>query len=456
MAQSAALVKAGTLDPTFADGGVQRLRFPEISGDSASAVLALPDNKLMIAILLSGFRAPVAMARLHEDGTLDTEFGGAGAGYVEVALDEAHVDQVFGLSGLSDGGWLLLGQYQANDLTDGGLVLVRQHKDGQLDKSFGEKGVRLISYFDMGWPEDVGVRAEIAAGAGKASTITAPRSSSRAGTSAVQQLDGKIVLTAHVSHLGDDARMKGIVLRLNSDGSTDTMFNGTGFAIIELEGLTYDWNSVQGVAVQNDGKVLVCGMYVRLATNFAGAYVTRFDATGRVDTQFNGGTVTVRDSEPVGLSAIRVRDTDGSIVAVGKAIREGASNGLIIVLTADGFFDFNFNRGQPLFSQLVPQGLLWEHCQWQEDGSILVAGITGKGFVTEELTVLTARYRCDGSLDPTFNGSGFTVFNEDEGYEDLRDMTVMADGRIVLCGFVWKEADPLPYIAGGWVIRYLA
>ncbi|SFX39403.1 delta-60 repeat domain-containing protein [Pseudomonas sp. NFACC36] len=455
MIQSAGLLEAGTLDPTFADGGVQRLCFPEISGNAATAVLALPDKKLMVAILLSGFHAPVAMTRLHEDGTLDTEFGGKGAGYVEVALDEAYVDLVFGLSGLNDGRWMLLGQYQANESSDGGLFLVRQHRDGQLDESFGERGIRLISYLDMGRHEHVGVRVEVVARDDKAPTTKASRSASYPRPSAVQQPDGKIVLIAQVSHLGDGSKMKGIVLRLNSDGSTDTTFNGTGFAIVELEGLTYDWNSAHGVAVQSDGKVLVSGMYTRLATNFAGGYVTRFDATGHVDTRFNGGTVTVRQSDFADLSALWVRETDGRIVAVGRAIREGASNGLIIVLTVDGFFDFNFNQGQPLFSQLVPQGMFWEHCRGQEDGSLLVAGATGRGFVTEELTVITARYRSDGSLDPAFNGSGFTVFDEGEEYEDIQDMTVMVDGRIVICGFAWKAADPLPHVDGGWLIRYL-
>jgi len=444
---------SGTLDPTFADGGVQRLRFPEISGEAAAAVLALPDNKLMIAILLSGFRAPVAMARLHEDGTLDTEFGGAGAGYVEVALDEAHIEEVFGLSGLSDGGWLLLGQYQASDLMDGGLFLVRQHRDGSLDKSFGEKGVRLISYLDMGRPRDTGVKVEADGRDEQRSGAEKSRTAGNAGTPAIQQLDGKIVLV-HGVYTDDGHR--GIVLRLNSDGSTDYTFNETGFAIVELEGIPHDWNSCRGVAVQVDGKVLVSGMYVQERPESIGAFVTRFDAAGRIDKLFNGGTVTVPLPSLIELVAITVSPTDGRIVLAGRAYLERISNGLIVVLSADGFFDFNFNRGQPLFSDLVPQGLGWYRCALQADGSILVSGFTGAGFVTAELAAVTARYLPEGVLDPTFNGSGFTVFRVEEGFADGRDMTLMADGRIVVCGWVWKGADPLPYVIGGWVIRYLA
>ncbi|WP_134926433.1 hypothetical protein [Pseudomonas fluorescens] len=54
MTQPTETVKAGTLDPTFADAGVLKIHFPEISGDAAMAVLATSDKKLMVAIPLWG------------------------------------------------------------------------------------------------------------------------------------------------------------------------------------------------------------------------------------------------------------------------------------------------------------------------------------------------------------------------------------------------------------------
>ncbi|WP_167659369.1 hypothetical protein [Pseudomonas fluorescens] len=397
-------------------------------------------------------RAPFAIVRLNEDGSLDTEFGGKGTGYVEIALEGVYISFVWELSGLSDGGWLVLGQYEFTDNSDvGGLVLVRQHKDGRLDESFAEKGVRFIPYLDMGRPGDVGVRA--VGRVDKTPSAENLQVANNTGPSAVQQVDGKIVL---VSNTMTDSGQKGIVLRFNSDGSTDYTFNEVGFVIVELEGILYDWNSCKSVAVQRDGKVLVCGMYVRQNPETVGAFVTRFDAMGRLDASFNGGTVTVRQSSLIDLTAITVRETDGRVVAVGRAFRDQVSHGLIVVLTAGGFFDFSFNRGQPLFSQLVPQGLTWERCALQADGSILVAGNTGRGFVTEELTAVTARFHSDGSLDPTFNGSGFTVFDEYEGFEAMENMALMTDGRIVVCGVIWIDAEPWPYMDGGWVVRYLA
>lgn len=454
MAQAPSAVQAGTLDPTFADHGVLSMEFPEISGHLALAVLALPDKKLIVVIPLLGFPAPLAIARLNEDGSLDTGFGGAGAGYVEVALKGAVISFVWGISGSSDGGWLIVGQYESNDLSGAGLVLLRHHADGTPDKSFGEQGVRLIPYLDLGRPGDAGVKVTAEGQDESRSGTGQSRAASPAGASAIQQLDGKIALVHSVS---TDSGQRGIVLRLNPDGSTDDTFNGTGFAIVELEGIAHDWNSCRGVAVQADGKILVSGMYVQEAPESIGAFVTRFDVMGRVDRRFNGGTVTVPYPRLIDFAAISVRATDGRIVLAGRAVSpERISNGLIVVITTDGFFDFSFNRGQPLFSELVLQGLGWERCVLQTDGSILVSGFTGAGFVTEELAAVTARYLPEGILDPTFNGNGFTVFQTQEGMADERGVTVMTDGRIVVCGVVWKSADPLPYMIGGWVIRYLA
>lgn len=445
MAQPAGTVKAGTLDPTFADDGVLRLPRPDISGAEPVAVLPLPEEKLLVAILLSGIDAPVAIVRLNEDGSFDTRFGEHGTGFVEIYMEETTLD-VWELLALSDGGWLVIGNYTLP--AGGGLYVVRYHEDGKLDASFGEKGLRLLPYDDMGGPTDIGVSVDVS---GQDDEKASLRTSRSAGGSAA--LDGKIFLRHSVTT--DSGQIKGIVIRLNSDGSTDYTFNGVGFALIELEGISYDYNYPEAIVVQADGKVLVVGQYALNSLAARGAYVTRFDAMGRLDKGFNGGVVTVSHSSLIGMRDVAVSATDGRIVAVGRAFRNGALHGLMFVVTSDGFFDYSFNRGQPLFSALAPKGLSWRRCVLQSDGSILVAGSTGSGFAEEGLTALTARFRPDGSLDPTFNGNGFVIFDEDEMYENVEDMAVTPDGRIVVCGLGWVDGDPHAYINAGWVIRYL-
>lgn len=443
---------SGTLDPDFAEHGVLYFPLPEVSGNLPSAVLALPENKLLVVIEPLGQGAPITVARLNEGGALDREFGENKYGFVEVFLSNDPIVYVFGLSHLSDGGWLIIGQYISPP--EGGLFIVRQRADGQLEQSFGEGGILYIDYRDIGGAEDTGVTVEPVYRLDENNAEGGRQATGKAAVTAIEQADGKIVLVSNVTT--GFMNQKGIVLSLNSDGSTNKDFNG-GFVIVELPGIAHESNNGSTVAIQADGKVLVGGNYFDENQDALGAYLMRFDAKGQVDTGFNGGhVVTIPHSGWIDLRSITVRDSDGRIVAVGDARRDGGSNGLIVVLNTGGSFNLVFNDGKPLFSGFVSQGLSWGRSASQRDGSIIVAGSTGNGFVTESLSAITARYRVDGSLDPAFNGKGYAVFNEEHVFEGMHDLTVMADGRVVICGSLYKSAEPWPVVIGGWVLRYLA
>ncbi|WP_053150299.1 delta-60 repeat domain-containing protein [Pseudomonas sp. P97.38] len=329
MTQPAHTTKAGTLDPSFADEGVLKFPTPEISGVYTEAVLALPANRILLGMtLMGGPGRPTVIVRLNEDGSIDTDFGGNGTGLIEIPIAGAELD-IRKLYGLSDGGYLVMGQFRIP--SDSGLYLVRYREDWQLDEAFGQEGVLLVPYSSMGNPTDVGIGEETAGSSEEEPSAGAPRVSGSKGATGLQQLDGKIFLT-HVVTTKTGQR-KGIVLRLNSDGSTDYTFNERGFVLVELEGIDYEYNSAGALAVQADGKVLVAGDFRLAGQNYRSVYVTRFDAMGRLDRTFNGGTVTVRNAGGISLRAIEVREADGSIVAVGDAMRDGVRNGVMFVIT---------------------------------------------------------------------------------------------------------------------------
>jgi uncharacterized delta-60 repeat protein len=425
-------------DPTFGDAGILRFPFPGFSGYDVRALLALPQNKLLVAVRLSTPGAPTRIVRLLENGALDSAFGGEDSGYVEIRLKEIfYMSRILGFTPLSDGGWLVGAQYSEEGATNStGLVLVRQREDGQLQTSFGEQGVLYLPYDKMGggaYSEVVHESASDAARAGAAGM-------------AAQQLDEKIVV---VSTIADAAgRAKGIVLRFEPDGSPDKTFNGTGIAFIELAEISPSDIVAQAVATQADGAVVICGNY--FAVSKPGAYVTRFDATGKVDTGFGSkGAVYVPHDEWISLDVAAV--VDDKIVVAGGAAVEGVSHGLIAVLNLSGSYNRVFNGGQPLISSPVSQGVRWLHCVPRADGSVIVCGSSGTGALDESLSAVTARFLADGSPDPSFFGTGFTVFNESAGFEYPHGMAVMDDGRIVVGGVYFTDFG----YEKGWVIRYL-
>ena len=67
---------AGTLDPAFADAGVLTFPLNGLPDLEAVAVLALPDKKTLVGFYPFELYGPATVARFHEDGTLDTQFGG--------------------------------------------------------------------------------------------------------------------------------------------------------------------------------------------------------------------------------------------------------------------------------------------------------------------------------------------------------------------------------------------
>jgi uncharacterized delta-60 repeat protein len=425
-------------DPTFGDGGILRFPFPEFSGYDVRALLALPQNKLLVAVRLSTPGAPTRIVRLLEDGVLDSAFGGEGSGYVEIRLKENfYMSRILGFTPLSDGGWLVRAQYTeegANNST--GLVLVRQREDGQLQTSFGEQGVLYLPYAKMGGGGYTGVvqaSASGAAGAGAAGMVA-------------QQLDEKIVVVSNVEDAS--GRTKGIVLRFDPNGSPDTTFNDTGFAFVELAEISPSDIVAQAAATQADGAVVICGNYFAVSAH--GAFVTRFDATGKVDTGFGiKGAVDVPHDQWISLDVAAI--VDDKIVVAGGAAVEGVSQGLIAVLNLSGSYNRVFNDGQPLISSPVSQGVRWLHCVPRTDGSVIVCGNSGTGALDENLSAVTARFLADGSPDSSFFGSGFTVFNESAGFEYPHGMAVMDDGRIVVGGVYFTDSGS----DKGWVIRYL-
>ena len=317
------------------------------------------------------------------------------------------------------------------------MIVIRLRQDGNLEESFGNGGVRLI-------PNRLGTsKEEVRAARETENDGNGPSTAqSNGGFSAAEDPNGKIVLVSNFTR-----HQRAVALRLNSDGSTDQSFNG-GVVIVELQGVEHLWTSARGVAVQEDGKVLVCGQYGD--DTHRAVFVMRFDTEGRVDTTFNlNRPVTITSSEYIDFRSIHVSKT--AILVAGEASRDGVNHGLIVVLNTSGSYNLVFNKGAPLFSKLMSGSMFWRQCALQSNGSIVVVGVGGE-LGSRDRSVVTARYRTDGSLDSTFNnGKGFAVYESEIGTLVSDDMVVMEDGRIVICAF-WMDTN---IRFGGWVLRYL-
>ncbi|WP_223490346.1 hypothetical protein [Pseudomonas sp. A-RE-19] len=443
---------AGTLDPAFDMNGVVTLPFGDVVGSIPAAVLALPDNKLLVAVATTKPQnAPAKIARLEEDGSLDHTFGIQGI--VEIPFDNGTWFSPRHLHPLTNEGWLITGTAERETEPDRvDMAVVRQLKDGTLDTTFGKDGKVTLNINDLIGPSS-GARI-LTHRHDKKGDDKLAESAGGVGATAIAKQDGKIVLVSTV--LFEFNNLKGIVIRLNKDGSLDTSFNLKGFLLVKLPGIEHVWNQASGVAVQQDGKVLVCGDFSRERSGERpGAYVIRYDQDGYVDAGYGdnkNGVVTIIDSSRwLNLGSMALK-SDGGVVAMGSAESDRRREGLIASLNPSGSFNLVFNNGKPLFSNLTEHGVSWQCCVLQTDGKLVVSGQGGGVYVDENSSVVTARYAPDGSLDVEFAGKGWAVINDESGIDLFRGGTAMADNRVVVSGYVAFGPMPPP----GYVVRYLA
>lgn len=381
---------------------------------------------------------PITFLRLNEDGSHDHTFGVRGV--IEVPIGERLVTDVFGLSPLADGGWLTVGRYLSYEDESRGLVLLRQDKDGALDEFFGEGGMRFI---DNKNPELAAVFQQQP----ETNELEGQKSGNRRSFVS-EQSDGKIVILTGY-----------LLVRLNADASLDKSFNKTGFVRVALKS-EHVFTSPDACAVHGR-EIVVCGSFnPRVGSDPMGLFVMRFKQDGSVDEKFgNDGEMTFLSPDDgfISLRDMTVRESDGRIVAVGHTTKAGHGRGVIVVLNASGSFNQVFNNGQPLYSDMLPQGLHWLLCEQWVNGSIIVAGGGWLPLFPGNNSALIARYDAKGDLDTSFNNQGWTEFDDPRGHESLLGLTMMSDGRIVNSGVFYVKTDPpFPNPASGWVARYLA
>lgn len=394
---TAQAAEAGSLDPSFGDGGVAPPQFTTSGGFHSTGVALQGDGKVVVA----GWTTPgstddYAVARFTSAGQPDPTFGGDGS----VTTHLGGSEQANGLAVQPDGKIVLVGQRSPFASTGRGFQFVRYLSNGNLDTSFSGDG-KLIVPGPLAGPSLEGAH------------------------DVVVQPDGKIV-AAGFTRVGDNVA----VVRLTNSGVVDRTFSGDGIAVLPADG----YNGAYAVGLQPDGKIVVAGI-----SDFD-ALVARFTPAGAVDTSYgtNGFTVVQTNSSFRPLLDLVVQP-DGKTIAVGTV--DGGQRNQIAVhrfttagqpdpaFSQDGLVTTNFSNGS-LASSVALQG----------DGRIVVVGHSYS-------TRVIARYLADGSPDASFGAGGVHQPWPLDG-DTYDDAVIQPDGRLVVscCGsaarFVMTPTTP--------------
>jgi len=187
----------------------------------------------------------------------------------------------------------------------------------------------------------------------------------------------------------------------------ESFVTGTGFD-----------DTVEDIAIQDDGKIIVVGGF----ENYNGVHaegIARLNPDGTLDDTFF-----LYEKGFVGASSMEIRIQEDGKILVGGCLMSFGGNFIpgLIRLNSDGTFDNTFDLDTSLLGSAIYDFEL------QDDGKIIAVG---SDYVDGNQIPHIARFNSDGSTDSTFSdatsGLGASKW--------IKDILIQDDGKIVIGGY---------------------
>ncbi len=402
----------GTPDPSFNAGdiGVAETLFSLTTGGSIDAIKIQPNGQILIG---GNFRREVdaparSIERLNPDGSLDTTF--------------QFVGEIRGVNDIElqpDGKIIIGGGFEVSivDPSNGQIVqfryLARLNPDGTFDFSF-RPAARQNSNNVVIQPDGKIVAGNASTNSSGAELVrfNADGTTDRVITilddwvTALEILpDGDFYVAGWFKYV--NGVFKKFIVRLNSDGSTDNAFASSVAFINAL--------SFPDLAIQPDGKVIVCGEFSSIQTDpiyYTRWRVARFNTDGSLDQTF------VTSTPIAGVVSELSLLPSGEIFIAGAFPLPTNSDFYNNVgrMNPDGSIDTDFN-----FANVIMEGEGSTILQ-QPDGKVVVGGTMYYANNLRRRGIV--RYNADGTIDAGF------VPSTNLGY--VNDMELQLDGKILV------------------------
>ncbi|MEN9804552.1 MAG: hypothetical protein RIS41_1399 [Actinomycetota bacterium] len=357
----------GTLDPTFGTGGVS---IPTFDGAERTINDIAIDSVGRIVVVGFHYVFPnryASIARFRSDGSLDPNFNSAGPTPGLLTLDLTGDEEIFQSVALHPDDRIVAAGYTyvANDAN---AVLVRLTANGLPDTTFDTDGI-----------------------------VVQPLANGNDFVRSIEiDANGRYVLAGYAQQ-GAASDMS--ISRYTTAGALDLSFGVQGRAIIAVGS---DTSSTGDVVVRPDGSILVAGM-----TNFPlpnKIVLVRLLNDGSLDPAFGANGLSVSQlgyaHHLVGSAALTA---DGRIVVIGSAQQPNLSYGLLLTrFTASGDLDTSFGDGGHVLRQLGPDADFFFDGAVLPDGSVVASGYSYEG---TKYDVVVARFRPRPTVVPVYRAT---------------------------------------------------
>jgi uncharacterized delta-60 repeat protein len=237
-----------------------------------------------------------------------------------------------------------------------------------------------------------------------------------------------------------------------ADGDLDLTFGVGGKVKTDFSGLE---DRATGVAVQQDGKIVVVGFSSLVATpatqGNSDFLIARYNYNGNLDNTFGtGGKVTTDFFGESDTAQALLIQPDGKILVAGSALNLGtAGNGTsldyaLARYNPNGTLDASFGNGGKVttdfeFTTFGRSGVdFGNDVALAPNGKIVVAGYSihnGDYFFS------VARYNSNGSLDTSFGNNGRVLTRSSTSENIAYAVAIQPDGKIVIAGYLYSQPD---------------
>ncbi|MBN2727727.1 MAG: T9SS type A sorting domain-containing protein [Bacteroidales bacterium] len=387
----------GSLDPTFNGTGI----VTTASGNgfsNAHSVLIQSDGKIIVAgaYFDASYHDHVSLIRYNSDGSLDNTFGTGG--FVS-SIVGSYSDRV-GKAVLQSDGKIVVGAYAIDSWTGAyRFTVLRYTSAGVLDATFNSTGYNSVDLGCLNF--------------GNYNMIPV--------CGVALQSDGKILFSG--AYGTSQASRDMVCIRLNSDGSLDSTFNGIAYITKDLSGAE---DFANDVAVDNDGKIVLAGK----RGNYAA--VARYNTDGTIDLSFGTSGSMYFDlgtSSYCKIQQITVLPDDKLLV--GGMAYIGSYNIAVARLTGSGTLDNTFGTNGKVNCGFLGsnQADVYGHAI-QNDGKIVVAG----GYNQAEFAVMRFKQKSFPSVSSYPTASAIT-------YGETLSVSTLSGGSVSVAG-TWSFLNP--------------
>lgn len=421
----------GAIDTTFGTNGRTIVGFDTLPASPIDILLDTIVDSFgriyLVGVVNTTNGQRIGIARLRENGTLDTNYGPDDVGLV-VAPEQLGFTLTGVSAALDPSGRLLVG----GTVTVAGnedFAVCRFSIDGVLTAF--PNGFTCVSVgFDLGDTEDDVLRG------------------------IAVQPDGRIVMAGSAVSAVNTNRAA--FARLDTNGNLDTTFNGNG-KLSFSGGFGYNDFKINAVRIATNGKIVAVGEGRTFPDPFSEPVAVRVLANGTLDQPF--GLNGVSPAFITGERDARVRDfvlvpysnpqLDYAIIAVGE-VETSAGSGIydgLLTKHAVGGFDYNFGTDGIVIDS-TGAALTFNAIQREDNGNLIIVGtIRANSNPATTLDYFVTRYLPSGTRDTAnFNpGVGYRLIDFlQPGGNDIANAVAFQSDRIIIAGASLVTAGPPP------------